>query len=125
MNAKQTGPAGTVKAPFGNVALHRVLALAVAAMLAGCAGAWTNPSKTPEEARADETQCSQEAEQDSLLRAGRTRADFGAPPGGPTAGNLGPSPMQMKERDSVTRDFRSGMDICMESKGYTRGKPKS
>jgi hypothetical protein len=124
MNAKQTGPAGTVKTPFGTAVLRGAIALAVAAMLAGCAGSWSHPSKTPEEARADETQCSQEAEQDSLLRAGRTRSEFGAPPGAPTAGSLGPSPMQMKDRDSVTQDFRSGMDICMESKGYTKGKPK-
>ena len=127
MSAKQTGPAGTVKAPVGPPGKSLrviVMTLSAAALLSGCASGWSHPSKTPEEARADDTQCNQEAETDSLLRAGRPRGDFGAVPGGPTAGSLGPSPMEMKDRDRVTQDFHSGYDSCMESKGYTRGKPK-
>jgi hypothetical protein len=128
MNAKQTGPAGTVKGSLGHVGLRRAvalsLALALGAALSGCAGGWTHPSKTLDEVRADEAQCNQEAEDDSRLRAGASRADR-APPGGPTAGSLGPSPMEMRDRDRVTQDFHNGYDACMESKGYTKGKPKS
>src|SRR4051812_48782548 len=99
MNAKQTGPAGTVKG-FGLAQL----AVGLFVCLAGCAGGWTNPSKTPQEVNADEAQCNQEAEEDSRLRAGASRVDR-APPGGPTAGSLGPSPMEMHDRDRVTQDF--------------------
>mgnify|MGYP006272160885 CR=1 FL=1 len=123
MQAKQTGPAGAVKAPW-HAALRGMLAAAALGLLTSCASAWTHPSKTPEEQRADEAQCNQEAEQDSRLRAGAAFADR-APPGGPTAGNLGPSPMEMRDRERVTQDFHGGMDACMESKGYTKGKPKN
>ena len=128
MRAKQTGPAGTVKGSLGTVMQGRLrallLPLALGAALSGCAGGWSNPSKTPDEVRADEAQCNQEADEDSRLRAGASRADR-APPGAPTAGSLGPSPMEMRDRDRVTQDFRSGYDSCMESKGYTKGNPKT
>ena len=117
MRAKQSGPAGTVKA------LGLLLAATAAfPLLSGCAGAWVNPGKTPADTKADEAACSREAEEDSLARAGRPRADY-APPGGPTAGNLGRSPMEMRDRDAVAQDFNGGVERCMEAKGYTRGKP--
>jgi hypothetical protein len=117
MRAKQTGPAGTVKA------LRLLIAAAMAlSLLSGCASPWVNSSKTAAEAQADEAACSREAEEDSLARAGKPRADY-APPGGPTAGNLGRSPMEMRDRDAVSRDFNGGVDRCMEAKGYTHGKP--
>ena len=116
MSAKQTGPGRTVK----GLALILVAAQALFA-LAGCAGGWTNPDKSAAEMRADENACNKDSEEDALQRSGRQRSDYGAPPSGPTAGNLGPSPMAMKDRDATTQDFRSSYDQCMGSKGYTRG----
>lgn len=118
MRAKQTGPAWAVKALAGALPL-----LTAALLLTACAGGWVNPNKTPAEMKADEAACNTQAEEDTLARSGRARADYGAPPGGPTAGSFGRSPMEMHDRDAATQDFRSGFDVCMESKGYTRGKP--
>jgi hypothetical protein len=93
-------------------------------LLSGCAGGseWVNPNKTAAEARADEKICTHEAEEDALLRNGHARADYGLPPAGPGPGSMGPSPMQMKDRDATTRDFHRELDSCMEGKGYSRGK---
>ncbi|TAL00545.1 MAG: hypothetical protein EPO08_13250 [Rhodospirillaceae bacterium] len=114
---KQTGPEWAVKR-FGRLAV-----LAAAIILPGCSstGGWTHPDKSPAEVRADMDACDKIGEEDTLLREGRARADSG-PPGGPTAGNLGPSPMQMHDQSEATRDFHRSYDSCMESKGYTHGK---
>ena len=115
---KQTGPLGGVKR------LAPILVVAAAAALAGCAAAWTHPSRTAAETRADMDECDRTSEEDALMRAGRARGDYGMPPSGPTPGGYGPSPMQMHDRDAVVQDFRGAFDKCMESKGYQRGKPK-
>ena len=124
MQAKQTGPARMVK---GRAVWERLAILAAvpcALTLAACATGWVNPSKTPAEMRADDEGCSRNAEEDALMRSGRTRADYGAPPSGPAPGGYGQTPMQMHDRDSTARDFSGAYERCMESKGYTRGSPK-
>ena len=120
MSAKQTGPHTTVKALWPRLAGG--VAAATFVLLAGCASdGWVNPNKTAAEIRGDQQTCTQEAQQDSLSRAGRTR-DYVAAPGGPGAGNLGASPMEMRDRNAVVQDFHGNYDRCMESKGYTQGK---
>jgi hypothetical protein len=120
---KQTGPERTVKG-LGrpNKAQDSLAALAVLAVLAGCAGGWTHPTKNKADMQADMDFCDKQSEEDALLRAGRSRTDYGMPPSGPTAGSYGQSPMQMHDRDATAQDFRSSFDSCMESKGYTRAK---
>lgn len=120
MSAKQTGPHTTVKALWPQLA--RGFAALSLIVLAGCASSnWVNPNKTAAEARTDDATCTQEAQEDSLSRAGRTR-EYVAAPSGPTAGNPGPSPMQMRDRNAVVQDFHGNYDRCMESKGYTQAK---
>lgn len=120
MSAKQTGPHTTVKALWPHLA--RGFAALSLIVLAGCASSnWVNPNKTAAEARTDDATCTQEAQEDSLSRAGRTR-EYVAAPSGPTAGNPGPSPMQMRDRNAVVQDFHGNYDRCMESKGYTQAK---
>ncbi len=123
MSAKQTGPHTTVKGlrPWaGGVAGLSLI------VLSACAGpAWVNPNKTAAEVRADDASCTQEAQQDSLTRAGRTR-DYVAPPSAPMGAGqmggagLGQLPMDMRDRNAVTQDFHGQYDRCMESKGYTQ-----
>jgi hypothetical protein len=118
MGGKQTGPGWTVKAlaPAGTVLF----------LLAACSGAgWTQAGKSAADLDADRAACDRLAEEDALSRAGRQRADYGAPPGGPTAGSYGRSPMEMRDREVTAQDFRSTFDRCMEGKGYTRGTPRS
>jgi len=112
---KQTGPERTVKG------LSRVGLVALLAFVGGCSNAseWHNPAKSEAELHADMDICDKTGEEDALLKSGRPRADT-APPGGPTAGSFGRSPMQMHDQDATARDFHSSYDSCMESKGYTR-----
>lgn len=128
MSAKQTGPHTTVKGlrPWALLPrLARGFAGLSLIVLAACAADdWVNPNKTAAEVRGDQAICTQEAQQDSLSRAGRTR-DYVAPPGGPTKGNLGMSPMEMRERNAVTQDFHGNYDRCMESRGYAKTNGKS
>ena len=114
---KQTGPAHPVKG------LGLLAALILAASLAGCHGGRTHPTKSAAEMKADMAECDHLSEEDALMRAGRPRGDYGLPPGAPSAGGYGPSPMEMHDRDAVVQDFRDSYDNCLSSKGYRREKP--
>jgi hypothetical protein len=121
---KQTGPEQAVKGLNPLIAgLRPLTALAALLLVAGCATGWTQPGKTKAEIQADMDFCDKQSEEDALLRAGRSRSDYGMPPSGPTAGSYGTSPMQMHDREATAQDFRGAVDRCMEAKGYTPAKP--
>lgn len=121
--AKQTGPLHAVKKK--QHLLHRGLlaaaGLAVLAVTAGCASTWHHPRKEGAEAAADERECSQRAEENTLQRAGRERADFrlGTPEPNPGM-SRGETPMQMLDRRATQDSFSRDFENCMTSKGYSK-----
>lgn len=120
--AKQTGRGYAVKS-----ASMFVLGICAAALLSGCADdAWQNAHKSAQEAKADHDKCNAQAEDATLLRARRQRADYNPVPTPGTMPGLsrGETPVQLAERSSNERGFAQQFAACMESKGYSRGKDK-
>ena len=119
--AKQTGRAYGVKSAH-RTAFRHVLAAAALAALAACASTWVNPSKSPEEARADYKTCASEAEETALARSSQQRVDYGRTSPVQPGMSRGENPMQMVDRketeDTYTRDFES----CMRARGYSQDK---
>ncbi len=120
--AKQTGPLRAVKKK--QHLLQRgllVVGLTAGAITAGCASTWHHPRKEGAEAAADERECSQRAEENTLTRAGRQRVDYRLGTPDPNPGmSRGPSPMQMLDRRETQDDFGRDFENCMTSKGYSK-----
>jgi hypothetical protein len=111
--------------PAMSRALVRLAAgCAVAVLLAACGSTWHNPAKNPQEAAADERQCSADAEDAALARASRQRVDYGARAPSMPGMNRGETPMQMHERVGTEDIFHRQFESCMTSKGYTQGAAK-
>lgn len=93
----------------------------VTTTLTACTTRWENSKKSPEQAAADETACTQRAEQNALLRAGKPRVDymFGRPNAMPGM-SRGETPMEMVERTRTEGDYGRDFDGCMIAKGYVR-----
>lgn len=123
MPAKQTGPQGAVKA-LSRGGIRAIAAALALAALSACASTseWSNPNKTAAEAKADEQTCSNEAQENAVLRSGHSRVDYGMPPPAPGPGGPSLTPMQMKEQDKAANNFHKDVADCMESKGYAHGK---
>ncbi len=124
--AKQTGRRYAVK-PRGVITLG-ICALILPGVLSGCADtAWYNSHKNAQEAKADIAKCNAQAEDATLSRARRQRADYNPVPTPGTMPGLsrGETPVQLAERSSNERDFGRQLEDCMESKGYSRGKDKN
>lgn len=120
--AKQSGPLRGVKQRILGRMTITIAGLCLGATLVGCASPWHHPRKAGAEAAADERECAQRAEENTLQRAGRQRADYRLGTPDPNPGmSRGPTPMQMLDRrqtqDSYGRDFEN----CMTGKGYTKG----
>jgi hypothetical protein len=120
--AKQSGPLHAVKKK------HRLLrrgllvvGLSAFAVTAGCASTWTHPRKAGAEAAADERECSQRAEENTLQRRGRERADYRLGTPDPNPGmSRGETPMQMLDRRETQDDFTRDFENCMTSKGFSK-----
>ncbi|MBY0510047.1 MAG: hypothetical protein K2P94_07820 [Rhodospirillaceae bacterium] len=122
--AKQTGPAYAVKGAIALTLTRLAAGCAVAVLLAACGSTWHNAAKNPQEAAADEKQCSADAEDAALARAARQRVDYGARAPGMPGMNRGETPMQMHERVGTEDVFHKQLESCMKSKGYTQGTAK-
>jgi hypothetical protein len=120
--AKQTGPLRAVKKKHGFLR-HGLLivGLSAIAVTAGCASTWNHPRKVGAEAAADERECSQRAEENTLQRRGRERADYRLGTPDPNPGmSRGETPMQMLDRRETQDDFSRDFENCMTSKGYSK-----
>lgn len=81
-------------------------------VVAGCSGvgSWHNPSFTPAQRDADETECRRMSE-----------AEMGDKAGTSPGSEKFDSPMQMVDRSDMRSQFSSLVGDCMERKGYLRG----
>ena len=120
---KQTGRRYAVKSA-GALALG---ICTTAFILSGCAAdAWHNSHKTAEDVKADHKTCNAQAEDATLTRARKQRADYNPLPTPGTQPGLsrGETPVQLAERGANEKDFARQFADCMESKGYSRGIDK-
>lgn len=104
-----------------------ICALFLSSALAGCANdGWVNARKSAQDVKADHEKCNAQAEDATLLRARRQRADYNPVPTPGTMPGLsrGETPVQLAERSENERGFAQQFADCMESKGYVRGKDK-
>lgn len=122
--AKQTGPAYGVKGAMAPALARLAAGCAVAVLLAACGSTWHNPNKSPQEAAADEKQCSNDAQDAALARASRQREEYGARSPSMPGMNRGETPMQLHERVGTEDVFYKQLKSCMTSKGYTDGASK-
>ena len=99
----------------------------VALLLAGCADdGWRNARKSPQDVKADHEKCNAQAEDATLLRSRRQRADYNPLPAPGTQPGYyrGETPVQLADRSENERSFGQQFAECMESKGYSRGVDK-
>ncbi len=119
--AKQTGQRYAVKPAS-------VFALALTGLLlAGCADdRWVNTHKSAQEAKADEATCNARAEDATLSRNRKQRADYSPlpAPGSQTGLSRGETPLQLADRGADVKDFSKQFADCMESKGYAKGQDR-
>jgi hypothetical protein len=122
--AKQTGPVYGVKGALSPILVRLAAGCTLAVFLAACGSTWHHPGKSPQDAAADERQCSKDAEDTALARAARQRVDYGARSPIMPGMNRGETPIQMQERVGTEDVFRKQFESCMTSKGYTQGTAK-
>ncbi len=124
--AKQTGHGCGVKRAGAHPFIQYAAIWALLAAVAGCASTWSNPSKSIEEAAADEKLCASEAEEIALARAARQKVDYGRVPGNAMPGlNRGETPMQLQERSRTENTYAREFESCMRSKGFSQNGTKS
>jgi hypothetical protein len=117
--AKQTGREYGVKSTYRRVSRLTGYFLAAAA-LAACATTWTNPTKSPDEARVDYKSCASEAEETALARASTQRVDYGRTSPVQPGMNRGENPMQLVDRMQTENTYERDFESCMRSKGYSQ-----
>jgi hypothetical protein len=123
--AKQTGRGYGVKCVRSLAAMRLAAAGTLLVLLGACASTWHNSGKTPAEAKADEQQCANDAQDITFTRTAQDRITYGHDTDPLPGMSRGETPIQMQDRVKTENAYTHEFESCMTSKGYTQGKSEN